>query len=80
MRLWSLSHRRPAKAQASLRIRAIAPEPSLFAHIKYESRRRIRPKIKHVAPLHSHFVGCTQARKFTLYSLFDVVVIMLTRN
>ena len=32
MRLWYLSHRRPAKAQASLRIRAVSPEPSLFAH------------------------------------------------
>ena len=30
MRLWYLSHRRPAKAQASLRIRAVLPEPSLF--------------------------------------------------
>ena len=31
MRLWYLSHRRPAKAQASLRIRSVLPEPSLFA-------------------------------------------------
>ena len=35
MRLWYLSHRRPAKAQASLRIRAVSPDPSLFAHMKY---------------------------------------------
>ena len=47
MRLWYLSQRRPAKAQASLRIRAVLPEPSLFAHI---SRRRVRPKIRHLAP------------------------------
>ena len=40
MRLWYLSHRRRAKAQASLRIHAVSPEPSLFAHIKYGSRRR----------------------------------------
>ena len=41
MRLWYLSHRRPAKAQASLLICAVSPEPSsavspqpsLFAHI-----------------------------------------------
>ena len=33
MRLWCLLHRRPAKAQASLRIRAVSPEPLLFAHI-----------------------------------------------
>ena len=29
--------RRPANAQASLRTRAVSPEPSLFAHIKYGS-------------------------------------------
>ena len=50
MRLWYLSHRRPAKAQASLRIRAVSPEPSLFAHIKYGSRRRVRPKLRQLAP------------------------------
>ena len=33
MRLWYLSHRRTAKAQARLRIRAVSPEPLLFAHI-----------------------------------------------
>ena len=51
MRLWYLSHRRPAKAQVSLCIRAVSPEPSLFAHMNYGSRRRIRPKIRHLAPL-----------------------------
>ena len=51
MRLWYLSHRRPAKAQASLRIRAVSPEPSLFAHTKYGTRRRVRPNIRHVDPL-----------------------------
>ena len=44
MILWYLSHRRPAKAQASLRIRADSPEPSLFAHLKYGSRQMVRPK------------------------------------
>ena len=44
MRLWYLSHRRPAKAQASLRIRAVSPEPSLFAHMNYGSSRRVRPQ------------------------------------
>ena len=44
MRLWYLSHGRPAKAQANLRIRAVSPEPSLFAHMKYGSRQRVRPK------------------------------------
>ena len=37
MRLWYLSLRRPVKAQASLRIRAVSPEPSLFANTKYGS-------------------------------------------
>ena len=51
MRLWYLSHRRPAKAQASLRMCAVSPETSLFANMKYGSRRRGRPKIRHLAPL-----------------------------
>ena len=38
MRLWYLTLRLPVKAQASLRTRAVSPEPSLFAHIKYGSR------------------------------------------
>ena len=38
MNNWYLSHRQPAKAQASLRIRAISPEALLFAHIKYGRR------------------------------------------
>ena len=42
MRLWYLSHRRPAKAQAML----VSPEPSLFAHMKY-GRRRSRDQTKH---------------------------------
>ena len=57
MRLWYLSHRRPAKAQARLRIRAVSPEPLLFAYIKYGSILRVRPKIRHLAPLD----GCTCA-------------------
>ena len=51
MRLWYLSPRQPAKAQASLRIRTLSPEPSLFAHMKYGSKQRVRPKIRHLAPL-----------------------------
>ena len=51
MRLWYLSHRRPAKAQTSLHIRAVWPEPSLFAYMKYGSKRRVRPKIRHLALL-----------------------------
>ena len=33
--LWYLSHRRPVKAQVSLPIRTVSPDPSLFAHMKY---------------------------------------------
>ena len=33
MGLWYLSHRRPAKAQARLRIHTVSPEPLLFEHI-----------------------------------------------
>ena len=51
MRLWCLSHRRPAKAEASLRIRAVSPEPSLFAHMNDGGRRRVILKIRHLAPL-----------------------------
>ena len=50
MRLWYLSHRRPAKTQASLRIRAVSPEPSLFAHITYGNRRMVRPKNQTCSP------------------------------
>ena len=49
-----LSHRRPARAQANLPIRAVSPEPSLFAHMKYGNRRRVRPNIRHLASLN----GC----------------------
>ena len=38
MGLWDIPHRRSAKAQASLRIRAVSPEPSLFAHMKYGNK------------------------------------------
>ena len=50
MRLRHLSHRRPVKVQASLRICAVSPEPSLFAHMKYESRGRVRPKKQASSP------------------------------
>ena len=53
MKLWYLSHRRPAKAHESLRICTVLLEPSLFTHIKYGSRWRIRSKIRHLAKLDS---------------------------
>ena len=38
------------RACVDLRIRTVSPEPSLFAHMKYGSRRRVRPKIRHHCP------------------------------
>ena len=42
---------RVAKVQASLRIRAVSPEPSLLAHISRESRETFRQKARSLAPL-----------------------------
>ena len=55
MRLWYLSYMQPAKA--------VSPEPSLFEHIKYRSRLRIRPTIRHAAPLD----GCPFAFEECVY-------------
>ena len=48
-RIWYLS--RAAKVQASLRIRAVSPEPSLLAHTSSESRGTFRQKPRSLAPL-----------------------------
>ena len=50
-RIWYLSPMRVAKVQASLRIRAVSPEPSLLAHISSESRGTFRQKARSLAPL-----------------------------
>ena len=50
-RIWYLSHMRAAKVQASLRIRAVSPEPSLLAHTRSESKGTIRQKTRSLAPL-----------------------------
>ena len=42
---------RAAKVQASLRIRAVSPEPSLLAHTCSESRGTFRQKARSLAPL-----------------------------
>ena len=44
---------RAAKVQASLRIRAVSPEPSLLAHISSESRGSFRQKARSLAPLNA---------------------------
>ena len=50
-RLWYLLPIRAAKVQASLRIRAVSPEPSLLAHTSSESRGTFRQKARSLAPL-----------------------------
>ena len=50
-RIWYLSHMRAAKVQASLRIRAVSPEPSLLAHTSSESRGTFRQKARSISPL-----------------------------
>ena len=50
-RIWYLSPMRAAKVQASLRIRAVSPEPSLLAHTSSESRGTFRQKARSMAPL-----------------------------
>ena len=52
-RIWYLSPMRAAKVQASLRIRAVSPEPSLLAHKSSESRGTFRQKARSLAPLNS---------------------------
>ena len=49
--IWYLSPMRAAKVQASLRIRAVSPEPSLLAHTSSESRGTFRQKVRSLAPL-----------------------------
>ena len=44
---------RAAKVQASLRIRAVSPEPSLLAHTSSESRGTFRQKARSLAPLNA---------------------------
>ena len=39
----------PIGDQASLHICSVSPEPSLFAHMRYGSRQRVQPKIRHLA-------------------------------
>ena len=50
-RIWYLSPMRAAKVQASLRIRAVSPEPSLLAHTNSGSRGTFRQKARSLAPL-----------------------------
>ena len=50
-RFWYLLLMRAAKVQASLRIRAVSPEPPLLAHTSSESRGTFRQKARSLALL-----------------------------
>ena len=50
-RIWYLSPMRAAKVQASLRIRAVSPEPPLLAQTSSESRGIFRQKARSLASL-----------------------------
>ena len=50
-RIWYLSPMRAAKVQASLRIRAVLPEPPLLTQTSRESRGTFRQKARSLAPL-----------------------------
>ena len=50
-RIWYLSPMRAAMVQASPRMRAVSPEPSLLAHTSSESRGTFRQKARSLAPL-----------------------------
>ena len=50
-RIWYLSPMRAAKVQASLRIRAVSPEPPLLAHTSSKSSGTFRLKARSLAPL-----------------------------
>ena len=50
-RIWYLSPMRAAKVQASLRIRAVSPEPPLLADTSSKSRGTFRQKARSLAPL-----------------------------
>ena len=50
-RIWYLSPMRAAKVQASLRMRAVSPEPPLLAHTSSESGGTLRQKARSLALL-----------------------------
>ena len=59
-----LSHLRSAKAQASLRMRTVSPEPSLLAYIQFGFGLRLRQKLGTVTLLDScacEFEECVSA-------------------
>ena len=53
MGIWYLSHRRAAKGQTSLRIRAVSSDPSLLAHINDGNKLGSRQRFKELVTLGS---------------------------
>ena len=57
-RIWYLSPMGAVTVQASLRIRAVSPEPLLLAHTSSESRGTFRQKARSLAPLNDWTREC----------------------
>ena len=87
-RIWYLSPMRAAKVQASLRIRAVSPEPPLLAHTSRESRGTFRQKARSLVPLngwacavktcHDGMLEDTNSLDGALIKLFAFYVLRLT--
>ena len=60
-----------AKIQASLRIRAVSSESSLFAHMKYGRKRPVWPKIRHLAPLDGYVRDWRMSLRRTKSTIWD---------
>ena len=67
-RIWYLPPMRAAKVQASLRIRAVSPEPPLLAHTSSESRGTFRQKTRSLVPMN----GWACAVKFCHDGMLEV--------
>ena len=79
-RIWYLSHMRAAKVQASLRIRAVSPEPSLLAHTSSESRGTFRRKARSLAPLNGWACAAKICHDGMLEDTNSLVAALFTYN
>ena len=74
-----LSHLQSAKAQASLRMRTVSPEPSLLAFIQFGCGRILRQKIRTVTLLDKcacEFEECVSAYAIRCYYLKASLIIL----
>ena len=82
-RIWYLLPMRAAKVQASLRIRAVSPEPSLLAHTSSESRGTFRQKARSLAQLNGWAFVITECSKtqirltrlIFMWALYEAVIL-----